>query len=156
MLVETHVVLSIVRGMARTSAVLFSAGTLAAGLAKWKRWSAPAYRGLCLSHFLHYSAVVVYVQRTMGTAIFTSMHFVIAATFGAVMYALMVRLAIGDDKPHGVSIGVLGIAFTVAYVSRTARHWAFAPMLLLVLISLTAYYRTRFLGRGSRRSAAGA
>jgi hypothetical protein len=154
MFVDSHLALSIVRGTARTSAVLFSAGTLAAGIAAWRQWSVPAYRGLCVSHLLHYSAVVAYIQATRGTAFLGSAHFLIAATFGALMYALMLRLGFGKEKFHGVLVGVIGFAFTLAYVSRTMRNWMFAPLLILVLVALTAYYRARFQQRRSRASAA--
>jgi hypothetical protein len=154
MSVDAHLALSVVRGTARLSTVLFCAGTLAAGMTAWNRWSVPAYRGLCLSHLLHYSAVVVYIQATRGTAFLGSAHFLIAATFGALMYALMLRLGSGKEKLHGVSVGVVGFAFAFAYVSRTMRNWMFAPMLILVLVALTAYYRARVQQRRSRTSAA--
>jgi hypothetical protein len=156
MFVDAHLALNVVRGTARTSAVLFSAGTMAAGIAAWRRWSAPAYRGLCVSHLVHYSAVVVYIQASRGTAFLSSAHFLIAAVFGVVMYTLMLRLGFTGERFRGLSVGIIGFAFTVAYGGRTARNWMFAPMLLLVLVSLIVYYRSRFLERRSRASAASA
>jgi hypothetical protein len=156
MFVDAHLALSVVRGTARTSAVLFAAGTLAGGIAAWRRWSAPAYRGLCVSHLLHYSAVVVYIQASRGTAFLSSAHFLGAAMFGALMYALMLRLGFGNEKFKGVSVGILGIAFTFAYAGRTSRNWMFAPMLLIVLASLTVYFRSRLQQRKSRTAAASA
>src|SRR4051794_20615528 len=74
MSVDPHLALTVVRGTARTSAVLFSAGTLTFGVAAWRRWTVPAYRWLCVSHLLHYSAVLLYIQATRGTAFLGSAH----------------------------------------------------------------------------------
>ena len=156
MFVDAHLALTAVRGTARMSAVLFSAGTLAAGVAAWRRWSVPAYRGLCVSHLLHYSAVVVYIQASRGTAFLGSAHFLIAAVFGAMMYALILRLGFGGEKFKSIPVGIIGFAFTFAYAGRTARNWIFAQMLLLVLVSLTVYFRSRFQQRRSKTSAANA
>jgi hypothetical protein len=156
MSVDPHLALTVVRGTARTSAVLFSAGTLTFGVAAWRRWTVPAYRWLCVSHLLHYSAVLLYIQATRGTAFLGSAHFLGTATFGAAIYTLMLGLGAGREKFHGVSVGIIGFAFTFAYVSRTTRNWVFAPMLLLVLLSLLVYFRERFRQRRSRTLAASA
>ena len=94
-----------------------------------------------MSHLLHYSAVVAYIQATRGTTFLSSGHFLGAAVFGAVMYALMLRLGFAGERLRGVSVGIIGFAFTFAYAGRTARNWIFAPMLILVLVSLTVYFR---------------
>lgn len=153
---DANSLLPLVRGTARLSAVLFTLGTLGFAVRRLGAFRKHFYIGLCASHLAHYTFVFLYVRSTMGSAFLASTHFIVAAAFGALMYSMMIFLAVsapasvaqpflsrGRRRLEAICVIALGIAFIVAYSGRTMRDLWFAALLFPVLISLILFVISR-------------
>lgn len=165
---DLHSLLPIVRGTARTSALLFATGVLGLALPKFSQRLRFAFPALCVSHLIHYSLVIPYIRVSKGTAFLSTPTFIVALIFGAIMYSLMIVLAsaaVGPPESHSrrrrgietAAVYLLGTVFTLAYIFRLHRATLLAvPLVFLELAALTMFARRRhFTSTASRAASVG-